>query len=95
MRYYFNTLERDRVIRDAEGLELADLSQARIEALEGARSMIADGIRSGRAIDRSMRFEVTDNEGNLLHSISVVEALEAEELDGFAVPPVDVPPRST
>ena len=86
-RYYFNTHDRDGLIRDDEGLELTNLSEAKVQALEGARSFIADGIRTGIAIDHGMRFDVTDDAGNLLHSISLVDALEADGTNSFAPPP--------
>jgi hypothetical protein len=45
--FYFHIQEGDCLVEDDEGIELSDLTEARGEAIEAAREILAEAIRSG------------------------------------------------
>jgi hypothetical protein len=47
-RFYFHLRDGDRLIRDQEGQDLPNTSEALREALLAARELLAEAIRSGR-----------------------------------------------
>jgi hypothetical protein len=61
-RYFFNVHDRHNPDPDAEGVELSDAESARKVAIEGARSLICDDIRSG-ILDLTGSIEVLDGVG--------------------------------
>jgi hypothetical protein len=54
---------------DEEGIERASLEVAKSEAVVGARDIIANLIRYGKPVHRTHRIEITDESGNLLHTV--------------------------
>ena len=56
-RYHFNIHNGLGFVEDEEGRELGAPAEARIEALKGARSIIADEVLQGR-LDLRGRLEV-------------------------------------
>lgn len=54
---------------DEEGIERASLEVAKLEAIEGARDMIANLIRYGNPVHLNHRIEITDEAGNLLDKV--------------------------
>lgn len=54
---------------DEEGIERANLEIVKLEAIVGARNLVANLIRYGKPVHRTHRIEITDEAGNLLHKI--------------------------
>ena len=78
-RYFFDILESDVVIRDEEGMELANVDTVRLEAIEGAREVMADEVRfSGRIENRAM--QVRDESGNVVLEMPFSSAIESPKL---------------
>jgi hypothetical protein len=48
VRYYFHVRKRGQLTRDEEGIDLPDISAAKQEALQGARELLAEAIKTGR-----------------------------------------------
>ena len=72
--FYFHMHDGLERIEDEEGSELPDIEAARAEALESARQLWAAAILSGRNLSRH-RFEIADEQGNVVHLVRFVEAL--------------------
>ncbi|WP_454616617.1 DUF6894 family protein [Bradyrhizobium cenepequi] len=66
-RYYFDIREGDRIVSDAEGLELSTIEAVQEEAASSVADMARDAVRkhSGGA-GRVMAIEVRDDSGPLL-----------------------------
>jgi hypothetical protein len=54
---------------DEEGIDRSSLEDARSEAIEGARDLIANQVRAGKPVYRSHRIQITDEAGKLLHIV--------------------------
>ena len=74
-RYYFHIEHEGRTILDREGIELADLDEAREEAVAAARQLISDHVLRGRAVD-GRRFVITDEGGTVLTEVSFKETID-------------------
>jgi len=72
--YYFHLRDGDALIPDETGMDLPNLNEARREALQAARDMLADQLRAGEALD-GQRIEITAPNGEVLDVISFREAL--------------------
>jgi len=59
--------------RDEEGMVLPDIAAAETEALESARQLVVEQMKTGQRI--VSRFEVADSEGNLVFVLPFREAL--------------------
>ena len=75
-RYFFHVYD-DVVLRDDEGIELADSEAARAEALAGARALICDQVRKGR-LSLHHRIEVEDDRGRAVLTLPFDEAVRIE-----------------
>jgi hypothetical protein len=72
--FYFHIQEGDCLVKDDEGVELSDLTEARAEAIEAAREILAEAIRSGEEfVDKA--FVIADERGRHLVSIPMRDAL--------------------
>lgn len=76
--YHFNVHNGGGPVPDEEGRELSGPEVARMEALKGARSIIADEVMQGR-LDLSGRIEVTDADGRLLFIVRYSEAVSGPD----------------
>lgn len=73
--YYFNIYDHGhRLIKDEEGIELADDRAAQAEATRGVRDLAANAIREGRPLAR--RLEVRNEAGEPLLSLSVLSVIQ-------------------
>lgn len=72
--YYFHLRDGDAFIPDETGMDLTDIREARDEALQAARDMLADQLRAGEALD-GQRIEITAADGKVLDVVSFREAL--------------------
>jgi len=77
MRYYLHVRERETVIEDVEGIELASTPDAVEEARESARELAADMIRRQQAVDRTT-LELTDAGGKSLIVIPLMSVIIAD-----------------
>jgi hypothetical protein len=72
MRCYFHLVNGSEVLRDREGLEVPDLDQAHVEALETLRALAQDDEAS--AAWQGWRLDVCDASGTMLFSIDLDRA---------------------
>jgi hypothetical protein len=77
-RFYFHIITQTRTLADNEGTELADLGEARREAIRDARSLMSAAILDGRDI-RNRRIEVRNAEGELLIDLPFSAAFETSD----------------
>ncbi len=77
-RFHLNIFS-DVEARDYEGIDRPDLDRVIAEAVAGVRDLIASGIREGRPVYRSYRIEITDEVGNLLHTVYFRDALDLRD----------------
>jgi hypothetical protein len=75
-RFFFHFFD-DAVIRDDEGIELADAEAARREAVAGARSMMCDQLTAGR-LSLHHRIEVRDEQGDEILTLAFGDAVAIE-----------------
>lgn len=75
MRYFFKVCDVDGVACDEEGFDLTDAKAARAHAIAGARSLLAEDIKSGSA-NLNDFVEVSDEAGGTLFRVRYGEAVE-------------------
>jgi hypothetical protein len=72
--FYFHIQTSDLLVEDLEGIDLADLAEAREEAFEAARNILAEAIRSGDDwADKA--FVIADKLGRRLMSMPITDAM--------------------
>lgn len=74
--YYFHFREGSTLERDEMGVDLPDVNAAIIEAKTATREMLSDMIVSGANIT-SQAFEICDQDGSLVATVSFREILYA------------------
>ncbi|WP_182422086.1 hypothetical protein [Aureimonas sp. ME7] len=74
-RYYFNIMRGDLRVTDQTGLELSDLGAAQAVALNDARALLSVGVMLGMDRRRTDAFEICDENGIELLTVSFSEAL--------------------
>jgi hypothetical protein len=74
-RFYIHLRNGDHVEPDADGEEFDDLQAARQEALQCAREILADAIRSAKTEVLVESFIIADLEGRELATILLKDAL--------------------
>ncbi len=62
--------------RDPEGQDFPDLNAARIDAVEGAREIAADRVKSGEPINLADSFEIADEAGQIQTTVQFGEAVD-------------------
>src|SRR4051795_8869555 len=77
MRCYFNLVRSHHTITDAEGLEVADVDEARSFAREAVAEMAQDGVAE-IAHWRGWKLEARDASGTVLFTIGFDALLSAE-----------------
>ena len=75
-RFYFDFCQNGERIEDHEGMELASMEQAYLEAFSGARDMWTELLRERRD-PRRCRFEVRGLDQDLLFVLPFQEVLDA------------------
>ena len=76
-RYYFHVYD-DIIAHDEEGLELPNLAAARLNALRGARSLIADQVSRGYFV-LSHWIDVVDEKGESVLTVTFRDAVDIKE----------------
>ena len=61
-RFYFHIRDGEQLIEDHIGLDLANVDEARREADQSARELLAENLRHGNKLD-NRRYEVWDDAG--------------------------------
>jgi hypothetical protein len=74
MRYFFHVQNGEGRFPDDEGTEFGSPEEARTNAVEGIRSILAEEARKGR-MDFNGRIEVTDAAGRELFRVHYQEAI--------------------
>lgn len=75
MRYFLNIRRGEELIYDLDGSDLPDLDAVRVEAIEGAREILAQNVKKGTVI-AGRKFEVCDEEGTVVAIIPFSDAVE-------------------
>jgi hypothetical protein len=75
-RYFFHVYD-DLILRDEEGIELADAQGAHAAALAGARAMMCDQLTKGR-LSLHHRIEVEDEWGAAILILPFGDAIRIE-----------------
>jgi hypothetical protein len=73
-RFFFNVYD-DLVAEDDEGAELPNLAAARLQALRGARDLIAEQVRHGYIV-LSHWIDVMDEHGEKVLTVTFRDAVE-------------------
>jgi hypothetical protein len=73
-RYFFSVYD-DVISHDEEGIELPNEAAARLQALIGARDIIAAQVKRGYLV-RSHWIDVSDEQGEVLFSVSFGESID-------------------
>ena len=76
-RYFFHVYD-DIIAEDEEGLELPNLAAARLNALRGARDLIAEQVRRGYVV-LSHWIDVLDEQGEKVLTITFRDAIDIKE----------------
>ena len=76
MRCYFHLVNVSEVMRDTEGLEVADLDQAHVESLV-TLDALAQTNKAAAATWAGWRLDVCDASGGLLFSVSLDQSVAA------------------
>lgn len=76
-RYYLHLKNREGVVEDLEGSHYADVSEARDDAIEAAREIMAERVLSGQQADGS-EFLIADKSGHVLLTVPFETAMASE-----------------
>jgi hypothetical protein len=79
-RYHIN-LFNDIDVVDEEGVHAADLAEAKAKAIEGARELMGEHLRTGRPINLRHRIEVADDKGRVLAVIPFRELVTVIDVE--------------
>ena len=80
MRCYFKLIGSDQTITDEEGLEVADMEEARTFAREAIREMAQDGVAE-IAHWRGWQMEAQDASGTVLFTVGFEASLVEDQAD--------------
>ena len=76
-RYFFHIKSDDDFVEDPEGVELTGDVEARQEAIDAAREILAERVLKGDVIDGHV-FEVCDAKGTKLFSLPFRDVLNLD-----------------
>lgn len=74
-RYYFQLVERNGVLDDLDGAEVASLEDARKEAQRAIREIAAEHLKIERKLELTS-IEICDEAGNSVASVTYDEAMD-------------------
>lgn len=74
-RYYFHLRRDDQIVSDVEGDEFSDSEAARVSATNAVRELVAARIKTGQIFSDEY-MDVSDEEGNILFSISFHDVVQ-------------------
>jgi hypothetical protein len=81
-RFYFDVLDGEQVITDLEGIDFADRDTAVAAAVQGARDLVASGIRQNEDVS-GHTFVIRDGHGETVARVPFRETLPGK-LKGWA-----------
>ena len=73
-RFYLDVLDGDRVIEDPEGIDFADLDTALAQAVQGARELVASGIKRNEDVSGQV-FRIRDGNGETVATVPFRDTL--------------------
>ena len=76
-RYFFHLRDGGNFIPDETGMDLVGLDEARREAVQSARDILADQLKAGEALD-GQQIEITDDAGRIIEVIRFKDALRPD-----------------
>jgi hypothetical protein len=76
-RYYFHIKSDDDFVEDPEGVLLEGDGEAREEAIDAAREMLAERVRKGEVIDGHV-FDVRDEDGTKVLALPFRDVLRLD-----------------
>lgn len=76
-RYFFHIRSHEDFVEDAEGVDLPGDAEAREEAVDAAREMLAERVRKGEVID-GHAFEVCDDAGTKVFTFPFRDVLRLD-----------------
>ena len=76
-RYFFHIYD-DVIVHDEEGAELPNVEAARLNAIRGARDIIAEQVRHGHFV-LSHWIDVVDEQGEAVLTVTFREAVDIKE----------------
>ena len=72
--FYLDVLDGDQVIQDLEGIDFADRDTALAEAVQGARDLVASGIRQNEDVS-GQTFIIRNNHGETVATVPFRDTL--------------------
>lgn len=76
-RYYFDIKSNEDFVEDPEGVELKGDGEAREEAIDAAREILAERVRKGEVIDGHV-FDVRDDDGTKVFTLPFRDVLRLD-----------------
>ena len=73
-RFYFHLKDGEELLTDDDGVDLPDVSHAKHEAIQSARELLAEAIKTGRP-EVPEAFVISDEAGRTLFELPMVEVL--------------------
>ncbi|KQQ38817.1 hypothetical protein ASG19_07365 [Rhizobium sp. Leaf306] len=78
-RYFFNIRSGDVLNKDPEGEEHDTLASAENEAIQSAREIMGEAVKSGRSNAKGKVYELPDVAGQVLSSIAFTDVLQVRD----------------
>ncbi|KQT50288.1 hypothetical protein ASG43_21675 [Aureimonas sp. Leaf454] len=75
MRYFFHVRQHSALLKDDDGIELDGIDIVLQEATAGARDIMAERLKQGCPLDVNTTFEVHDEAGSVVLSLSFASVL--------------------
>lgn len=75
--YYFHLRDGPYFVPDETGMDLAGLAEARLEACQSARDILAEQLRHGEPLD-GQRIEIADDRGQIVDVVTFKDALRPD-----------------
>ena len=80
-RYFLHVNGRSGLLADPDGQECADLADARQEAIEAARDLMAECLRAGQPLGLHSEMIIADEQGATLATVSFHEAVPEDRAE--------------
>jgi hypothetical protein len=74
--FYMNIRKGDELLEDWEGQDFRSLAEARTEAVQSARELMAARMAAGKMPERHVKFEITDEFRKIVLVLPFEEAIE-------------------
>ncbi|KQS86636.1 hypothetical protein ASG68_24255 [Rhizobium sp. Leaf453] len=81
--FFFNLRRQERHEIDHEGIAFDTLEDAREDAVNSLREIVADELRAGRSVDLTA-IEIADNRGEIVAVVTIEEAVLKPLSEGAA-----------